>query len=70
MREFGFSELSLTENDFLAIGNVIQLGYPPNRIDILTKATGVEFEKCFSEKIQIELDGVIVNFIDIENLQK
>ncbi|MEN8216920.1 MAG: hypothetical protein ABFS56_11230 [Pseudomonadota bacterium] len=39
--EFGFSSLGLKEEDFLEPGYVIQLGYPPNRIDILTQVTGL-----------------------------
>ena len=68
--EFGFSSLDLEEEDFLEPGYVIQLGYPPNRIDILTKVTGLEFEQCYSSKIELDIDGLIVNFIDLENLKK
>lgn len=70
LKEFGFSKLDLNENDFLTPGNVIQLGYPPNRIDILTQATGVDFQECFSQKLQLEIDGININFIDIKNLKK
>lgn len=34
--EFGFSSFKLTQNDFSKPGNVIQLGYPPLRIDLIT----------------------------------
>ena len=68
--DFGFAELDLNENDFLTPGNVIQLGYPPNRIDILTQATGVDFQECFSRKMQIEIDRININFIDVDNLIK
>ena len=67
--DFGFSQLDIKESDFLTPGNVIQLGYPPNRIDIITQATGVDFEKCFPIKVQVEIDGILVNFIDIESLK-
>ena len=67
--DFGFSQLDINETDFLTPGNVIQLGYPPNRIDIITQATGVNFEKCFLNKVQVEIDGILVNFIDIESLK-
>ena len=70
LREFGFSQLALSEKDFLTPGNVIQLGYPPNRIDILTQATGVNFDVCYAQKIEIDIQDVTVNFIDIENLKK
>ena len=70
INEFGFSELGLTKEDFLKRGNVIQLGYPPNRIDILTSATGVDFEECYSKKVQIEMEGVRVDVIDAHNLKR
>jgi hypothetical protein len=60
----------LTEQDFLTPGNVIQLGYPPHRIDILTQATGVDFEECYSSRISLAIDGLTVNFIDVENFKK
>ena len=53
----------------MTLGNVIQLGYPPNRIDIITQATGIDFEECFSNRVQVEIDGIAVNFIDIESLK-
>ena len=37
VNEFGFSSFNLKVEDFTKSGNVIQLGYPPLRIDLLTK---------------------------------
>jgi hypothetical protein len=68
--EFGFSSLGLKEDDFLAPGYVIQLGHPPNRIDILTQVTGLEFDLCYSSKMELDIDGILVNFIDLESLKK
>jgi hypothetical protein len=36
IREFGFSSLNITEADLTKEASVIQLGYPPLRIDLLT----------------------------------
>ncbi|MDA3940718.1 MAG: hypothetical protein PF693_15650 [Spirochaetia bacterium] len=36
-KEFGFMSISLKPDDFLTSGNVVQLGYPPSRIDLFTK---------------------------------
>lgn len=36
LTEFGFSELRLLPEDFMRPNIVVQLGYPPNRIDLLT----------------------------------
>ena len=42
--DFGFGGLGLTAADFLQPGIVVQLGYPPNRIDLLTTISGASFE--------------------------
>jgi hypothetical protein len=49
---------------------VIQLGYPPNRIDLITTPDGVEFQTCYLSRIEVKIDDIIVNFIDLENLKK
>lgn len=52
----GFSSLGLQPEDFLTPGNIIQLGYPPVRIDILTTIDAVEFRDCYSRRL-ITSDG-------------
>ena len=70
LEEFGFSSLGLKKEDFLKPEYVIQLGYPPNRIDILTKISGLEFEKCYKSRIKTNMDGITIDFINLENLKK
>ncbi|MFN3762039.1 MAG: hypothetical protein ACK4WK_02410 [Anaerolineae bacterium] len=70
LQQFGFGSLGLTEADFLVPDQIIQLGYPPNRIDILTTLPGVEFAECYPLRIVEEIDGLPVNFIDLENLKR
>jgi hypothetical protein len=36
LKKIGFGELGLNPADFLEPDQIIQLGHPPNRIDILT----------------------------------
>jgi hypothetical protein len=67
---FGFGSLDLSLDDFLVPDQIIQLGYPPNRIDILTTAAGVEFETCYQARISTTIDGIQIDFIDLENLKK
>lgn len=69
IHQFGFGSLDLQSEDFLVVDQIIQLGYPPNRIDLLTSLPGVNFENCYSERFTTEIDGVTVNFIDLENLK-
>ena len=47
LNEFGFGSLDLTPDDFLESDQIIQLGYPPNRIDILTTLKDLKFEDCY-----------------------
>ena len=70
LEEFGFGSLGLKTEDFLEHDQIIQLGYAPNRIDILTTLTEVNFEDCYNARIEIEMQGVKINFIDLENLKR
>ena len=56
LEDFGFGSLDLKTEDFLDPDQVIQLGYPPNRIDILTDLKGIEFKKCYSSKVEVEIE--------------
>lgn len=68
--QFGFESLGLETDDFLEEDIIIQLGYPPNRIDLMTSLSGVNFKGCYEERISVEIDGVMVNFIDLASLRK
>lgn len=47
LNEFGFGNIALNESDFVKPGFVLQLGYPPNRIDVMTEVEGLKFEEAF-----------------------
>ena len=51
LKDFGFGSLGLKVEDFLEPETVVQLGYPPNRIDLITSPKGVEFETCYATRI-------------------
>jgi len=70
LEDFGFGSLGLKPEDFLNPDQVIQLGVPPVRIDIISDLSGVDFESCYQKKDEIVIDGVKVYFIDLENLKK
>lgn len=67
---FGFGNVgidlpSLTEPD-----KVIQLGRPPNRIDLLTSISGVSFDEAWTDRVAGSLDDIPVHFIGRESLLK
>ncbi|MGD1904585.1 MAG: DUF6036 family nucleotidyltransferase [Leptolyngbyaceae cyanobacterium] len=69
LKQFGFASLDLQAEDFMVPDQVIQLGYPPNRIDLLTTPDGVDFETCYGARLEVEMAGVPVAFIDLGNLR-
>lgn len=70
LAQFGFGALNLQAEDFLAPDQVIQLGYPPNRIDLITTPDGIDFQVCYETRLDVDMDGVTVSFIDLENLKR
>lgn len=70
LEAFGFGSLGLKSEDFVTPDQIIQLGYPPNRIDLLTTIDGVNFEICYPLRVEVMIDNIVVNFIDLDNLKK
>jgi hypothetical protein len=68
LEAFGFTGLGLSEDDFDQPDRVVQLGYPPYRIDILTSIDGVEFKPAWTRRVIIEFDGIGVPFIGRDDL--
>ncbi len=70
LEDFGFGGLDLTIDDFLAADRVVQLGYPPLRIDLLTSIDGVGFAEAYERRVEVELGGVGVPFISLADLRR
>lgn len=67
LREFGFGELGISATDLSAPNSVVQLGYPPARIDLLSSLDGVNFVDCFANKVMLKIDNIdlpMINVID------
>jgi hypothetical protein len=70
LNDFGFGELELTTEDFTKSDQIIQLGYPPNRIDIITSLTGINFNDSYENRLVIDLGDIEILVIDRDNLKK
>lgn len=66
LEKFGFSGLSIS--DFTTPEELIQLGYPPHRIDIITSCDGLNFDTCYEERVMAKIDDLEIPFIDLTNL--
>ncbi len=71
LRDFGFASVGLEERDFLEPGYTIQLGLPPNRIDLLTSMKGLDFGECFDNKVTTsDLGGLVIHILNREHLKQ
>lgn len=69
IENFGFESLGLKKEDFLVPDQIVQLGYPPSRIDIITTLPGVVFDECYTERVEVPVDEFTIHFINLENLK-
>jgi hypothetical protein len=65
---FGFGSLAITNADLETEGNVVQLGFPPVRIDLITSIDGIENPEIFEGLIKGEFYGLKVPIISKEHL--
>ena len=66
LEEFGFTcpaEVLLEENQ------VVRMGVPPFRIEVLTTIDGVKFSECYVGRVQVVLDEVEVSLISLPQLK-
>lgn len=70
LNEFGFKSLNLSEKDFSLKDRIIQLGYEPLRVDILTSIQGCSFEQVWKNKKTGIYGKEKVFFIGIDELIK
>jgi hypothetical protein len=69
LEEFGFGGLGLTAADFEEPDVVVQLGREPQRIDILTFATGLVFNVAYEHRVLVDVGGLQVPFISVDDLR-
>ena len=60
LRAFGFGAVGLSLKDFAATDQVIQLGYPPLRIDVLTGISGLSFTSAWKHRLTASIAGLEV----------
>ena len=66
---FGFGDLGLTAADFQDPDVMVQLGHEPQRIDILTFASGLHFSDAYENRVYITIGNVQVPFISVDDLR-
>jgi hypothetical protein len=69
LEEFGFGIPDLSSYMFLQDQNIVRMGVPPMRIEVLTKISGVSFEEAYSERVIDMIDEVEVSLISLRQLK-
>ena len=71
LNDIGFGSLGFVEQDFLNEDMIIQLGYPPLRIDLITSISGIDnYDEIFGNAIKIESSEINLNIISLDDLIK
>ena len=68
LEAFGFAGLGIAPADFETPGRVLQLGVPPNRIDLMTSIDGVSFEEAWESRVEGAYGEARVPYIGYEAL--
>lgn len=68
LRRFGAPVAALEVDTFARKSTVFQIGVPPRRIDIITGATGLEFDAAFSGSVAVDIDGIPVRVLSVQDL--
>ncbi len=68
LNRFGAPLSDVSETDFASEGIVFQIGTSPRRIDILTRISGVDFERAYSNRNTLSLEGIDVPVISLDDL--
>lgn len=69
LTQFGFGVEKLSPDLFMKENNVVRLGVPPFRIELMTTLSGVKFEKCDQNKVETSVDGIKIPLINLDDLK-
>ena len=68
LADFGFSGAGLSVEDFAVPGRIVQLGYAPNRVDLMTSIDGVDFESAWRGRVADRYGAAEVCYLGKEEL--
>jgi len=66
--EFGAPPIDL--ECFKEKGYVVRMGSSPTQIDMINKADGIDINDCFKRKVVMNIEGLKVNVISVNDLIK
>lgn len=70
LAKFGAATADFSEQDFTATDMIMQIGVEPCRIDLITSIDDVTFEEAWSNRVNIEIDGLEIDILSKADLLK
>lgn len=68
LRRFGAPLRDLTKEDLQKEGTIFQIGAAPRRIDIMTGASGLQFEETYERSLSVNIEGIEMHVPSIDDL--
>lgn len=68
--DFGFTQDALPADFGSRPRQMVRMGFPPLQLEIMTTISGVQFEDVFSRRMVVDIEGLAVNVIGLEDLKK
>ena len=69
LERFGFSSAADVARLLVREKQVVRMGVPPLRLEILTTVSGVKFSDCYARRAVTIVDGIEVSFIGLAELK-
>jgi hypothetical protein len=66
---FGFSPDAVSAEPFLKPHQIVRMGVPPVRIELLTTLSGVDFQPCYARRVVDTVDEVEVQILSLNDLK-
>lgn len=58
--KFGAPLMNLTVEDLQKNDTIFQIGVAPRRIDVITGASGLDFDETYAKAVEVEIEGIPV----------
>jgi hypothetical protein len=68
-KDFGFDSPDLSADLFLKEQQIVRIGVPPVRVEVLMGISGLEFHDCYEKRTTDVIDGVPINILSLQDLR-
>ncbi len=66
--DFGFEDIGVDPTALAVPGRMLQIGMPPQRIDVLTSIDGVDFATSYARRLDLAIGSTTIPFIGLDEL--